>query len=323
MKRKLEEEKKSPRRRIKLKIRRKATNNENPQKPQPPRKLVLKIKANGVEKESLTTFSGEEEEEDESESSEDFEPVPPWTIKQTGGKTIRYAEELPGQRSNFESVEELEERSLTGRRKRKKRNIEGKLRLEAYDWILEICRIVGNQQKKKRVMEIIKTGLQGGFVSGMANAAQKDAFLATLSDPKGEIRSAGIFHIEHCGKSLSYTCLSIFATEPKYQKQGLGRLLTAFVIAKSLENKLQIVVPAREEAVPFWTHNTLGFREMTAEELRKYNRASGKKKKKSKDDLIDLIYDGPQEDLIAMSLLRFRPSEPETSSRGRSRRTST
>jgi len=288
---------------IRLRIRKRQT--KQPEPPPPKKRFTIRIKANGLEKTCLTTHP-EESEDFDSDSSEEYEP---YSVRQSGGKTMRY-DEPSRKRARSNSLDRQVELSSTGRVKRKKRNMEGKLELEAYGWVLEICGIVGHQQKKKRVLEIIKTGLQGGFVTGMANAAQKDGFIASLADPSGEIRAGGIFHMEHCGKSLSYCCLSIFATDPKYQKMGLGRMLTAFIIHRSLQNHLKIVVLARPEAVPFWCHPTMGFREMSGEEQRKYNRPTTSKKKK-KDDLVDLIYDGPKTDLISLSLLRFRPSEPE------------
>ena len=51
------------------------------------------------------------------------------------------------------------------------------------------------------------------------------------------------------------------------------------------------------------------------EELRKYNRPVPGKKKKKRDELVDLIYDGPTSDLISLSLLRFRPTDPLPNSR--------
>jgi len=301
-------------RKIRLRIRRRP--NKKVEKPPPKRQFKIRIKANGLEKTCLTSIPEDSADDVDSDSDEDFEPVPTWTVNRSGGKTLRYGEQNLRKRSRSSSLER-QEVSSTGRVKRKKRNMEGKLVLEAYGWELEICSIVGHQQKKKRVLEIIKTGLQGGFVTGMANAAQKDGFVASLSDPSGEIRAGGIFHLEHCGKSLSYCCLSIFATEPSYQKMGLGRMLTAYIIHRSLQNHFKIVVSARPEAVPFWCHSTMGFRRMSVEELRKYNRPVPGKKKKKRDELVDLIYDGPTSDLISLSLLRFRPTDPLPNTRSK------
>jgi len=307
-------------RKIRLRIKRKAIKKCEP----PPRKqFKIRIKANGFEKTCHLRQSEEFSNDDlESDSDDHFDQGYPFEARTNGGKTIPNAEQISEsrKRSRSSSFERGVQLSSAGRVKRRKRNIEGKLDLEAYGWVLEIVSIVGHQQRKKRVLEIIKTGLQGGFVTGMANAAQKDGFVASLMDPDGEIRAGGIFHIESSGKSLSYCCLSIFATEPEYQKMGLGRMLTAYIIHRSLVNGLKIVVLARPEAVAFWCHSTMGFREMTVEEQRKYNRPVKGKKKKKKEELVDLIYDGPTSDLISLSLLRFRPSDPLDTKRARPRR---
>lgn len=304
-------------RRLIIKFRKKAPKPKEQEKilEPPPPVRSWKIKANHtVVTKRATGYSSEFQEDysDEENSSEsDLEPEAPIESEAPrSGKTLNFADYGdPNPRKRKRANEEETELTPSGRVKRKRSNIEGTRKLEAYDWKMEIVSIVGNTQKKRMCLNLIRNGgLSGGFVTGMANAAQKDGFLAILYDTKETARAAGIFHIEHCGKSSSYVCLSIFATDPLFQKQGLGRMLTAYVITQSLEQGMTVIVMARPEAEPFWTHKTVGFRAMTIDEIRKYARTPPKKKRK-KEDLLDLIYDGPIESVIELALLRFRPDD--------------
>jgi len=262
--------------------------------------LILTIKANGRSIHKNITQLDEGFDSDSS-SSDDFSPPYQVNTTSSGGKSLQRNPPVKRRRSEEEPTIE---RSHSGRVKRKKHNIVGSFKIISYGWTCRILPILGNSTTKKVVLQLIRTGLSGGFVSGMVNSSQKDGFFLLLYDNDETMRAAGIFHIEHCGKSSSYVLLSVFATDPNFRKQGLGRLLTAYLIHKAQENHYRIVVLARPEAVSFWCHFTMCFRRMTTEECKKFNRPT----KKKKDDLVDLIYEGQEEeDVISFALLRFSP----------------
>lgn len=234
------------------------------------------------------------------DSDEEYKKKSPPIIKQIGNKELSLI--IP-KKKRILSGSLKPELTNSGRLKRKRKNLEVTKIIKTYGWSLEICTILGNNRKKKKILELIHTGLNRGFVNGMANCSQKDGYFLLLFNENRDLRAAGIFHIEYCGKTSTYILISAFATDPKYQKQGLGRLLILFLVENAIKNNLKIIVLARPEAIPFWTHHTLGFRKMIRSEMSRYDRSKDPK-------LIDLIYDGEIKDLLTYALFRFEPKGP-------------
>lgn len=199
------------------------------------------------------------------------------------------------------------------------------------EWHVRICSTALNNLVRNEAMRVLKSGLSGSMLAHKTKDYQRLSYYALLCDPKGNARVCGVFHLQ---KDLAL--ISLFVTEPSFQFQGLGRVLNAFLVKHCHEHDLRIAVLANPEAIPFWTHKTVGYRSMYTRELSKFGlkgtrngdptptrKRLGARHTPKRDIMYELIHKGSYASILTIALKNWKTRATKSSLKKLSLRRST
>lgn len=110
-------------------------------------------------------------------------------------------------------------------------------------------------------LRILKQSLTGSSMSHNIYDIG-NSYFAIIYNRREKPLCAAVLHIDRHTKLAT---ISLFATDPKWQGQGLGTMLNAFLVEQCLRRNLKLCVQASPFAIGFW--KKLGYRHLKSEEL--------------------------------------------------------
>jgi len=114
-------------------------------------------------------------------------------------------------------------------------------------------------------LQILRQSLSGSSMHYNVRDIGNSYFAILYNREKTPV-TAAVIHLDSFKK---LACISLFATDPKWQKRGLGTQLNAYLVEQCTRRGLKICVQASPFAIDWW--KSIGYREMKSDELTYYN----------------------------------------------------